>query len=233
MRIQVIYFNEILWNLVKKTILLLFRVPQIISQSATNMIVKMLQSEPRTRPKVSQLIKHEFFHSGFLPPSLPASCLTMAPRFDQMVDHNTNVRKPLNEVNSIANSDNLMQVDSPCKPSNRHDSIAASGGHPSAAVNAFDARNSLLSLRTQLALLFKAKRNGDDNERLLNDEMTDPAAQPLVWVSKWVDYSDKYGFGYQLCDDSVGVMFNDTTKLIMLTNGQYVYYLSLIICTII
>lgn len=201
-----------------------YRVPQMVSQSATNMIIKMLQSEPRTRPKVAQLIKHEFFHSGFLPPSLPASCLTMAPRFDQIVDHN--VRKPLNEVNNIVNNDNCMQVDSPCKPSNGHDSIAASSGHPSAAVNAFDARNSLLSLRTQLAALFKAKKIGDDNDRLLNDEMTDPAAQPLVWVSKWVDYSDKYGFGYQLCDDSVAVMFNDTTKLIMLTNGQNVHYIS-------
>lgn len=53
----------------------------------------------------------------------------------------------------------------------------------------------------------------------LTDELSDPAAQPLVWVGKWVDYSDKYGFGYQLCDESVGVMFNDTTKLIMLANG--------------
>lgn len=52
------------------------------------------------------------------------------------------------------------------------------------------------------------------------DEMSDPAAQPMVWVSKWVDYSDKYGFGYQLSDEGVGVMFNDTTKLIMLPNGM-------------
>lgn len=55
---------------------------------------------------------------------------------------------------------------------------------------------------------------------LISDEMSDPAASPLVWISKWVDYSDKYGFGYQLCDEGVGVMFNDTTKLIMLPNGK-------------
>jgi polo-like kinase 1 len=52
------------------------------------------------------------------------------------------------------------------------------------------------------------------------DEATDPAAQPIVWVSKWVDYSDKYGFGYQLCYEGVGVMFNDSTKLVMLANGK-------------
>lgn len=55
--------------------------------------------------------------------------------------------------------------------------------------------------------------------------MCDPEAQPLIWVSKWVDYSDKYGFGYQLSDDSVGVMFNDTTKLILLANGINVHYI--------
>lgn len=52
------------------------------------------------------------------------------------------------------------------------------------------------------------------------DDNTDPAAAPLFWVSKWVDYTDKYGFGYQLCDEGMGVMFNDTTKLIMLANGM-------------
>lgn len=60
------------------------------------------------------------------------------------------------------------------------------------------------------------------------DEMSDPAAQPLFWVSKWVDYSDKYGFGYQLCDESMGVMFNDTTKLILLPNGLYVFIYSIV-----
>ena len=47
----------------------------------------------------------------------------------------------------------------------------------------------------------------------------------MYWVSKWVDYSDKYGFGYALCDESIGVVFNDLTKLLLLSDGRY-YYLS-------
>lgn len=58
------------------------------------------------------------------------------------------------------------------------------------------------------------------------DEMTDPAAQPVIWISKWVDYSDKYGFGYQLSDDGVGVMYNDGTRLIMLANGFNIHYIN-------
>ena len=52
------------------------------------------------------------------------------------------------------------------------------------------------------------------------EEAEDPASIPIYWVSKWVDYSDKYGLGYQLCDNSVGVLFNDSTRLILLANGE-------------
>lgn len=35
-----------------------------------------------------------------------------------------------------------------------------------------------------------------------------------MWVKKWVDYSSKYGLGYILSDNSVGVCFNDATKIV-------------------
>ncbi|XP_076356756.1 serine/threonine-protein kinase PLK2-like [Tachypleus tridentatus] len=34
-----------------------------------------------------------------------------------------------------------------------------------------------------------------------------------LFITKWIDYSNKYGFGFQLSDNSVGVLFNDTTKM--------------------
>jgi len=40
-----------------------------------------------------------------------------------------------------------------------------------------------------------------------------------------VDYTDKYGFGYQLSDESVAVAFNDGTKLIMLANEADLQYI--------
>ena len=39
-----------------------------------------------------------------------------------------------------------------------------------------------------------------------------PTACPL-FVSKWIDYSNKYGFGFQLSNKSVGVLFNDNTRI--------------------
>jgi len=58
---------------------------------------------------------------------------------------------------------------------------------------------------------------------VVTEEAEDPAAVPIYWVSKWVDYSDKYGLGYQLCDNSIGVLFNDSSRLLLTSNGEYVY----------
>ncbi|KAM7294319.1 serine/threonine-protein kinase PLK1 [Ixodes scapularis] len=58
----------------------------------------------------------------------------------------------------------------------------------------------------------------------LDDDAEDPASVPVFWVSKWVDYTDKYGLGYQLCDNSIGVLFNDNTRIILLNNQKSVTY---------
>lgn len=179
-----------------------YKLSSTISQPARQMIMTMLQSDPKSRPKVQQLLSHEFLTNGYTPTSLPTSCLTMAPRYDNLEKP---LRKPLIQINDNVNE---MEVDMPAPVQLR--------------ANELTVKNNFNALRDMLMQVISSRpvRN-----QKFGDEMSDPAAQPLVWVSKWVDYSDKYGFGYQLCDDSVGVMFNDTTKLIMLPNGINVHYI--------
>jgi hypothetical protein len=45
-----------------------------------------------------------------------------------------------------------------------------------------------------------------------------------VYISKWVDYSNKYGLGYQLTNGSVGVLFNDGTKMVLAPDQRYILY---------
>nr|XP_023029756.1 serine/threonine-protein kinase polo [Leptinotarsa decemlineata] len=191
-----------------------YKISPKISGYAQQMIMLMLQSEPKCRPNVETLLHHDFIVNGFCPTTLPVSALTMAPRFDKI---DTSIRKPLLEIN---NGDVMM-----VSPHKKHDSIAAglAGGivTSSSATFTFDARANFMKLKSMLVKVLKSKPAR--NQKYL-DEMSDPAAQPTIWVSKWVDYSDKYGFGYQLSDEGVGVMFNDTTKLIMLPNGINVHY---------
>ena len=48
--------------------------------------------------------------------------------------------------------------------------------------------------------------------------------QKEVWVTKWVDYTSKYGLGYLLSNGLVGVWFNDATKLVLeASSGTFLY----------
>jgi len=52
-----------------------------------------------------------------------------------------------------------------------------------------------------------------------------PIIELDVHVTKWIDYSTKYGLGYLLSDGTSGVVFNDSTRVIMPSNMSKVEYL--------
>ncbi|XP_054442714.1 inactive serine/threonine-protein kinase PLK5 isoform X2 [Pteronotus mesoamericanus] len=47
----------------------------------------------------------------------------------------------------------------------------------------------------------------------------------ILWAPKWVDYSSKYGFGYQLSDGSSGVLLRDGTHMALRPPGGQVSYM--------
>lgn len=77
-----------------------FRMPVSVRRSAAEMIIAMLQSNPQKRPSVNKLYLFEFIKGHHIPSFLPSSCLTMAPRADEIeggdIGYN---RKPLLEIN--------------------------------------------------------------------------------------------------------------------------------------
>ncbi|KAL6254638.1 hypothetical protein P5V15_013945 [Pogonomyrmex californicus] len=197
-----------------------YKTPQYISKPAMNMVANMLQLNPSKRPSVAKLMKDVFFTSGYMPTSLPLSCLTMAPRLDMLESHCN--RKPLGEMNLNGYSEQEILAcrvpNSPSRKTKSNNEII----EPQRVSH--DIRKMLHTLKDQLAAVLKAKPARETASSA--DELTDPAAQPVIWISKWVDYSDKYGFGYQLSDDGVGVMYNDGTRLIMLANGYNIHYIN-------
>ncbi|CAD7685876.1 unnamed protein product [Nyctereutes procyonoides] len=48
--------------------------------------------------------------------------------------------------------------------------------------------------------------------------------RPILWAPKWVDYSSKYGFGYQLSDGGSGVLLRDGTHMALRPPGDRVCY---------
>ena len=51
------------------------------------------------------------------------------------------------------------------------------------------------------------------------------SSQADVWVTKWVDYSTKYGMGYLLLNGATGVYYNDGTKIVLSPCGTYFDYI--------
>ncbi|KAL5006331.1 hypothetical protein ScPMuIL_015137 [Solemya velum] len=202
-----------------------YHIPSRVSIPARNLIQKMLKSDPTDRPNMDQIIEDEFFISGYLPSRLPTSCLTMAPRVDTLVKSESLCRKPLLELNGPA-SDQVRPMSEmkkeekkvPYMPDN-NDFDDEKGRKGSDEPTDYY----LSDMFSQLSSVVAAKPS--ERKTVAEDDAEEPALVPIYWVSKWVDYSDKYGLGYQLCDNSVGVLFNDSTRLILLANGENVQYI--------
>ncbi|KZC14896.1 Serine/threonine-protein kinase PLK2 [Dufourea novaeangliae] len=47
-----------------------------------------------------------------------------------------------------------------------------------------------------------------------------------LFITKWIDYSNKYGLSFQLSDRSVGVLFNDNTKISYTHDRRRVEYMT-------
>ncbi|MBN3306884.1 PLK1 kinase, partial [Amia calva] len=172
----------------------------------------MLHADPTSRPSIGELLTDEFFTSGYIPQRLPTTCLTVPPRFSiapSSVD--PSLRRPLTALNKGPDS----PAEKMGKLEQKEDPQLGEGQE------AVDSH--LTDLLQQLSSVNMSK----PSERVLirQEEAEDPACIPIFWISKWVDYSDKYGLGYQLCDNSVGVLFNDSTRLIMYDDGDSLQYI--------
>lgn len=80
----------------------LCRMPVSVRRSAADMIVAMLQSNPQKRPSVNKLYHYEFIKGHHIPSFLPSSCLSMAPRADEIEGGEREIginRRPLLEIN--------------------------------------------------------------------------------------------------------------------------------------
>ncbi|ODM91618.1 Serine/threonine-protein kinase PLK1 [Orchesella cincta] len=193
-----------------------------IGNSTRNLITRMLQVEPSLRPTAKQILAHEFLTQNFIPNSLPVSCLTTAPRFDRTTrpaaPASSNTKRPLVEHNPRGS------------PIANRPKTTGKGGNMNTSMeqgyemSSQDIMELIQTMKNQIveALTGKGVRKPPT---LIDDESEEPSLSPMLWISKWVDYSDKYGFGYQLSDDSIGVSFNDQTKLILLPDLNSMHYI--------
>nr|XP_046192868.1 serine/threonine-protein kinase PLK1-like isoform X2 [Oncorhynchus gorbuscha]XP_046193514.1 serine/threonine-protein kinase PLK1-like isoform X2 [Oncorhynchus gorbuscha] len=183
-----------------------YTIPWQINPVAASLIKRMLHADPSQRPTVSQLLTDEFFTEGYIPLRLPTTCLTVPPRFSIAPSSlEPSQRRPLTALNNKG-TEKVEKKDEPLL----REIPEATDCH-------------LSDLLQQLDTCNAAKPSERGLIRM--EEAEDPACVPIFWISKWVDYSDKYGLGYQLCDNSVGVLFNDCTRMMMYADGDSLQYI--------
>ncbi|CAL8078945.1 unnamed protein product [Calicophoron daubneyi] len=186
-----------------------YHIPIRVSTVASRFIRALLNPDPKQRPSMFTMLDDDFFKE-FTPSCLPISALTTCPRFEPTAAQSG--RRPLSDINPLE--------DVP---------ITSGGGIPgklnAALVEDEPEDHWLPSLKQELKDLLANAKVLDENVLSAMEDSEDPASCPIYWVSKWVDYSDKYGLGYQLCDNSSGVVFNDITRLILAANLQNLQYI--------
>uniref|UniRef100_A0A8C9XAE7 Serine/threonine-protein kinase PLK3 n=1 Tax=Sander lucioperca TaxID=283035 RepID=A0A8C9XAE7_SANLU len=188
-----------------------YNLPASLSPAAQKLISGILQKNPSDRLALDQILNHEFFTKGFTPDKLPPSSCVMVPEL-----HPPSPAKKF--FTKMAKSFFGKK-----KAKGR-----AAAQQSSVFVNPLV--NLVWFMETEDALTPAAV--SESAVKVLNNCLaTMPAGngaqsrpQSFLWVTKWVDYSNKYGFGYQLSNQSIGVLFNEGTRLSLCDQRKTVHY---------
>uniref|UniRef100_A0AAX7TGC1 polo kinase n=1 Tax=Astatotilapia calliptera TaxID=8154 RepID=A0AAX7TGC1_ASTCA len=182
-----------------------YNLPSTLSPAAQKLISGILQKNPSDRLTLDQILNHEFF-KGFTPDKLPPSSCTMVPELHPPSPAKKFFTKMAKSLFGKKKAKGFL--------------IFARFGwfFPSACEDVLTpaavADSALKVLTNCLATMPAANRNPPC--------LSSP--QSFLWVTKWVDYSNKYGFGYQLSNQNVGVLFNEGTHLSLCDQRKTVHY---------
>nr|XP_056723604.1 serine/threonine-protein kinase PLK2-like [Euleptes europaea] len=233
-----------------------YPMPSHLSPAARELIGKFLAPDPAARPSLEEALNHVFFTQGFTPSRLSSRACHSAPMFTLPNPLSKFFQKaakiffrgsPCQELRTV--SPILQEAEGrplqglPQCPVEEHPSLEAEKRD----VNLLEDPSSFPVHLLMKGSLNCAEDQGDAEwsqggaldtvDRVLRTclKMIPLAAQnpenqrrtgPVWMVTKWVDYSNKYGFGYLLTDRSTGVLLADGTHIALCPRRQNVCYCS-------
>ena len=166
-----------------------------ISEPAKNLIRRILVKDPKERPSFDEILADDFFNQGALIPTiLPTASLAVAPTLEYIRKYMPNA-----DENGICH----MLENKPKEENNQSNQ------------NENDVNS------TKESSSNKNNNNNEEQNEDDNKEKNKKLKGAEVYVTKWVDYSSKYGLGYLLNNGNIGIYFNDCSKLLFnsKTNG--------------
>jgi len=180
-----------------------FVMPDTLSYAAIDMIICAMQYLPDSRPSAEDLLDMEFMTEVAIPASLDVSCLKEPPTLHSNEFENGNFPGFAQAVGPHNHVQVLQFFPLVGMKENHFFDIEYNWSQASA----------LLASHPQIL------------NRDISDEYVAVERKPAFWITNGMDNSDEYGFGYELCNKSLGVQFNDTTQLISHPNRITLHYI--------
>uniref|UniRef100_A0AAR2JA72 Serine/threonine-protein kinase PLK n=1 Tax=Pygocentrus nattereri TaxID=42514 RepID=A0AAR2JA72_PYGNA len=231
-----------------------YSMPSTLSPQAKHLISSMLAKSPEDRPRLDDILRYDFFSQGFTPDRLSSSCCHTAPDLQHTSPAKSFFKKAaaalfggkkekakyfetLSKYFCFLNNGCALQpfVHS-CVQTMRNEldingccNVVANGFLCFVLVAGLEDS----TMGTVADTVARVLRGCLENMPEANDIPKESLSCSFQWVTKWVDYSNKYGFGYQLSDHTVGVLFNNGTHMSLLSDKKTVhYYAELGQCTV-
>lgn len=173
-----------------------------ISEPAKELIQNILVLNPHKRPSLEEILKSDFMNMGTsIPKSISQSTLTCPPNINFIKQYMPDAGPDGIIVNFVSKK--------PKKKIRLEDFSSQyytlnSNGIPSNKLGGKISNDNIINLNFQQPIFF-----------LNNSE---------IFIRKWVE-SEKFGLGYILSNENVGVYFNDNTKIIYKPNGRNFVYI--------
>jgi len=205
-----------------------------ISDAAQNLIRKLLNSKPECRPKLEEIRKDEWITSSSVTqPSKSATVNTLSVRPPLSSISNLPQANPIassnprcdNDVGKVVPQNNgLFKKPLPTVPPLSNQLALA----PTTYNNQQVEQIAVISSSPDDILEKQFPKIRENLMFQLNKLISNPCVDNgtvSLCVSRWIDYSAKYGLAYLLSDGTVGMYFNDFTKMVLAPNQMYIDYI--------
>lgn len=212
-----------------------------ISDSAKALIKDLLSLNPIHRPTIDEILSYEWFKgpfpekthelslngtpSGLDQISLAQSALNFNNTKTNAGIYTPKNRNPVEILRSDLHSEQpramLPQSLSPNDTKNKYEEVDPTLlGRPRKINLSSNYSTTLKRLNNICLETYQNMRRLQYSQHESIDVMELPRCENPTLISKWVDYSNKYGFSYQMNNDDIGVLFNDGNTLLKLHNSD-------------
>uniref|UniRef100_A0A4W3I758 Serine/threonine-protein kinase PLK3 n=1 Tax=Callorhinchus milii TaxID=7868 RepID=A0A4W3I758_CALMI len=203
-----------------------YTMPSTSSVAAKNLVASILRKDPEHRPTLDEIINHDFFTKGFIPDVLHSSSCLMVPDLSVPAPTKSLLKKITETFFGRKKSKELLYITittciyvAPLMQGSVPERLTMAeqdfGGGVCVTVGTVEEEG--LQARPE-----NGERGGQAKKNPIGHSIH--RTTPFIWVTKWVDYSNKYGFGYQLSNRTIGVLFNDGTHMSLSADRRNVYY---------